>query len=699
VKRRTFLASSAFALSSLWIGYSASNSKVLASTTGLESPWIRISPENEVTVFASRAEMGQDAYTTIVMLIAEELDYPVEKLRIALAPSNPKVFGNLLLGGFQLTGASTSVRDAWERVRVVGATTRALLVKAAARRWNVAESQVSTQDGFVVSGSRRASYGEVAGAAASEQLPARPVLKDPSSYRYIGKQLTRLDTPAKVNGTAIFGVDVRRPGMLAAAVRQCPVTGGKLRSFDPGPAEKLKGVHGVYRIGDAVGVIADDFYLAEKGKALVRCEWEVGDTSNRKDLETIMGRLRKASEAPGVVVMRRGKDNDPLGEGSSRVEADYEMPFAAHAALEPMNCSASIDNGECHIWGPFQFPQGVALAGAAVSGLPLSQVRVHPCFLGGGFGRKVENDCVLQAVALAKVSGRAVRLIWSREDDMQHDFYRPAAVHRLAGSLSADGQLMGIYGRGTSHSVLQHFNPAGVKGGLDPWAVEGFANCTYRVPHMRLESLLHDTGVQVGFWRAVSNNMNLFALESFIDELALAARRDPVEFRLAMLDSHPRAKAVLSLAAERTRWSGTRTDGRALGIAQAECYQSYIAVVAEVSMEANLPVVHKLTAVIDCGLALRPDQINAQIEGGLIMGFFTAMHNRITFKDGRIVEDNFDSYPIARFEDIPQIEVIQMPSEHTPSGVGEAGVPLAAPAIANAIVRAGGPRIRRLPFV
>lgn len=699
MKRRDFLASSTLAISSLWIGYCASTSRVLASTTGLESPWIRISADNEVTVFASRAEMGQDAYTTIVMLIAEELDYPIQKLRVAFAPNNPKVFGNLLLGGFQLTGASTSVRDAWDRVRVVGATTRALLLKAAARQWNVSESRVSTHDGFIVSGSQRSTYGDMAGAAAREQLSSRPALKDPSNYRYIGKPLTRLDTPAKINGTAVFGVDVRRPGMLAAAVRQCPVTGGRLKSFDPGSAEKLRGVHGVYRIGNTVGVVADDFYLAEKAKAMVRCEWDTGDTSNRKDLEAIMDRLRKASEAPGVVVMRRGNAEDPLGGDHIRVEAQYEMPFAAHAALEPMNCSASIENGECHIWGPFQFPQGVALAGAAVSGLPLAQVRVYSCFLGGGFGRKLENDCVVQAVALAKASGKAIRLIWSREDDMQHDFYRPAAIHRMAGSLSSSGLLLGIQGRGTSHSVFHHFNPAGVKGGLDPWAIEGFENCTYRVPHMRLESLLHDTGVQVGFWRAVSNNMNLFALESFIDELALAAKRDPVEFRLAILDSHPRAKAVLAMAAERTQWSNKRSDGRGLGIAQAECYQSYIAVVAEVSMEGTSPIVHKLTAVIDCGLALRPDQVSAQIEGGLIMGFFTSIHNRINFRDGMIVEDNFDSYPIPRFEDIPQIEVIQAPSANTPSGVGEAGVPLAAPAIANAIVRAGGPRIRKLPFI
>lgn len=697
--RRSFIKSGALLGSGLLVGFSFKDNVVVAGAAAMSNPWLRIEPDNSVTILVARSEMGQDVYTSMSMLIAEELDYPLAKVKIEIAPVDPALYGNAALGGAQITGGSTSMRDAWLKLRTVGASAREMLVAAAAQKWNVAASQVSTNDGIAISGSNKASYGELAAAASAMKPSEKPTLKAPAQFKYIGKEFGRLDTPAKVRGTAQYGVDVRQPGMLAAALAMSPVIGGKVVSYDDSAAKTVKGVQAIVQIPDGVAVLAKDYFTAKKARDLVKVVWDNGNTANVADMAAIQKGLRQASKKKGAIIGKAGNVDAPLNGATSRVTAEYELPFVAHATLEPVNCSASIANGECHVWGPIQFQQGAQGVAAQVSGIAPEKVFIHTTFIGGGYGRKLENDFVAQAVAIAKASGKPVRLIWTREDDMTHDFYRPISLSQLAGGLDGKGNLIGLSSKLTSPSITARAFPGFVVNGSDPFMNEGSANLTYGVKNFRAENVIHDTGIRVGYWRAVSNNLNAFAIESFMDELAEAAGKDPVEFRMNLLAKHPRAQKVLATATQRAGWGQLRQRGRALGVAQMECYDAYIAVVAEVSLKDGKPTVHKLTCAVDPGVAVRPDQVLAQIESGLLLGYSTSMKNKITFKDGAAQQKNFDSYPMLRMSEAPQIDITVIQGGDKPSGLGEVGVPLVAPAIANAIVAAGGQRVRALPFL
>ncbi len=697
--RRSFIKSTSILGSGLLVGFSFKDNIAVAAGEGLTNPWLQLNSDNSLRIFVARSEMGQDVYTSMTMLIADELDYPIEKIKIEMAPANAKLYGNDALGGAQITGGSTSMRDAWIKLRTVGATAREMLIAAAAQKWNVPASSCVASGGVVTSGFSKATYGELAADAAKQKHSGKPTLKTKDQFKYIGKNIGRLDTPAKVMGTAQYGVDVREPNMLAASLAMSPVIGGKVRSFDSTAAKAVKGVEAIVEVPDGVAVLALDYFTAKKARDLLNILWDNGNTAPVADMAVIEKGLREASKKKGAIIGKGGNVEAPMTGATKKVTAEYQMPFVAHATLEPVNCSVSIQNGECHVWGPIQFQQGAQGAAMAASGLTEEKVFIHTTFIGGGYGRKLENDYVAQATSIAKASGKPVRMIWSREDDMTHDYYRPISLSQLTGGFDSTGKLTGLSSKLTSPSVTARAFPGFVVDGSDPFMNEGSANLTYNIANYRAENVIHDTGIRVGYWRAVSNNLNAFALESFMDELARSAGKDPVAFRMSLLDKHPRAQKVLSTAAEKAGWGKKQAPGHGLGVAQMECYDAYIAVIAEVSLKNGKPTVHKLTCVVDPGISVRPDQVKAQIESGLLLGFSTAMKNKITFKDGAAQQTNFDSYPLLRMSETPVVDITVIEGGEKPSGMGEVGTPLAAPAIANAIVAAGGKRIRSLPFL
>lgn len=698
--RRTFVKASTALSGSLLVGVSALTGKIASAADGeLATAWVKISPDNSVTVFCARSEMGQDVYTSMPMLIAEELEYPLQKIKVEFAPANSALYINELLGG-QITGGSTSMREAWVKLRTAGATAKMMLVNAAAAKWGVSPSQCQAVDGVVISGSNRATYGELSALAANQKAPANVTLKSKENFKLIGKPFPRKDTVAKVNVTATYGIDVRQPGMLTASLLQCPVIGGKVKSFDASAAQAVKGVQAVVQIPDGVAVLAKDFYTAKKARDLLKVTWDISTTGNLSDMKTIEAGFKEASNRKGALISKTGNFDNPTAGGAKVVSAEYWLPFLAHSTLEPVNCSAAIQNGECHVWGPIQFQEGSLGAAIAASGLPPEKVFIHTTFIGGGYGRKLEVDFVSQAVAIAKASGKPVRLVWSREDDMTHDFYRPMAYYKMDGALDANGNLVGLSSKMTSQSVTARAFPPFVVDGNDPFMNEGSGNLTYAVPNLRVENVIHDSGLRVGYWRAVSNNLNAFAIESFVDELAKSAGKDPVQFRLGMLDKHPRAQKVLQTVAQKSGWGMKRTNGHTLGVAQMECYDAFGAMVAEISVKNGKPVVHKLTYVVDCGLAVRPDQIRAQLESAILLGYSSAMKNQITLKNGQVQEQNFNEYHMLRMSEAPVVDITILEGSDKPSGMGEVGVPLVAPAIANALAAAtGGKRVRKLPFV
>ena len=697
--RRSFIKSTAALSSGLFVSFSYADDKAVASGHEMVNPWLQIAPDNSATVFVARSEMGQDVYTSMTMLIAEELDYPIGKIKVVIAPNNPAVYGNAMLGGAQITGGSSAMREAWDKLRIVGATAREMLIAAAAEKWKVPASSITAANGMVSSGSNRATYGELAADAAKQKHSGKPTLKSSKQYKFIGKKVARLDTKAKVNGTATYGVDVREPNMLAASLAMCPVIGGKVKSFDASAAKAVKGVESIVEVPDGIAVLAKDYYTAKKARDLLKIDWDYGPSRAVKDVAQIEVGLRQAANKTGAVVHKAGNVDSPLDGAVKKVSAEYMLPFLAHATLEPVNCSASVANGECHVWGPIQFQQGASGVAAAASGLPESKVFIHTTFIGGGYGRKLEVDFISQAVSIAKASGKPVRMIWSREDDMTHDFYRPISLHQVSGGLDASGKLIGLSTKMMSPSITARAFPGFVVNGNDPFMSEGSGNITYNVPNLRIENVIHDTGIRVGYWRAVSNNLNAFAIESFMDELAQSAGKDAVEFRMGLLGKHPRAQKVLKTVAEKAGWGKKRTDGRSLGIAQMECYEAYVALAAEVSVKDGVPTVHKLTCVADCGIAVRPDQVRAQLESAILLGFSSSMKNKVTFKDGAAEQRNFDSYPLLRMSEAPVVDITIIEGGNKPSGMGEVGVPLVAPAIANAITRATGQRPRSMPFL
>jgi isoquinoline 1-oxidoreductase beta subunit len=703
MSRRDFLEATTAAGAGLMIGFhlpaSGRSRSAGAAAPFAPNAWVRIGPDDRVQLLVDRSEMGQGVATALPMLLAEELEADWTKIEIAFAPAAPE-YANPLFG-IQGTGGSTSVRAAWTPLRKAGAAAREMLIAAAALTWGVPASECRAERGAVrhPSSGRHLSYGKLATRAAALPVPKDPPLKDPKDWKILGTRVPRLDTPAKVDGSAQFGIDVKVPGMFVAVVARCPVPGGKLATFDAAAARAVPGVRHVVPISSGVAVVADGYWPAKKGRDGLRLTWDEGPTAAVSSA-AIAQLFAERSEQPGAVARHDGGDPDAaLAAAVQRRDAVYELPFLAHATMEPMNCTAHVRGDGVDIWVPTQFQTGAQQLGAKIGGVPPERVRVHTTYLGGGFGRRFELDFVQEALETSKAVGAPVKVIWSREDDVQHDVYRPACRHRLRAGLDASGRPAVWTHRIVAPSILARVFPNRVKDGLDPEAVEGAAEMPYAVPAVHVDYVLADTGIPVGFWRSVNNSFNAFAVESFVDELAHAAGRDPYEYRRALLANQPRHRGVLELAAERAGWGAPLPAGRARGIAVWKSFESYVAQVAEVSLDADgTPRVHRVVCAVDCGPVVNPDTVAAQMESGIVYGLTAALWGEITIARGRAVQSNFHDYRMLRLAEMPRVEVHIVASSDAQGGVGEPGTPPIAPAVANALFALTGKRIRRLPI-
>jgi len=722
LSRRTFLKTSA-AGGGLLLGFRlpASLGAALVGPTAARdfapNAFIRIDRDGAITLVMHKVEMGQGTYTSMPMLLAEELDVDLSQVRLEHAPPDDARYAEPLFG-VQETGGSTSVRGNWEPLRRAGATARSMLVSAAAETWEVPASACRTAQGAVIHGptGRSLLYGALVEHAANLSVPDNVALKDPKDFKLIGTPAKRLDTPDKVDGTAQFGIDVRLPGMKFAAVAACPVFGGTLASVDDAKTKALPGVQQVVRLADAVAVVADSTWVAKQGLAALDIRWDEGPNAQLSTAD-IVQQLAAASEKSGVVARKDGDVAGAMAGAAEKVAAIYELPFLAHATMEPVNCTVHVRPDACDIWVGTQVPTFTQTAAAKVTGLPKARVQVHNHLLGGGFGRRLEVDFITRAVQVAQQVTGPVQVLWSREEDIQHDMYRPYYYDRIAAGLDAQGKPIAWSHRVTGSSILGRvinqlfpktlrvMRAAGVHQlvsmvrGLDLDAVEGAVEPPYALPNIRVEYVRQEPpGVPTAFWRGVGPTHNIFVVESFIDELAAAAKRDPLEYRRALLDGSPRAKAVLELAAERAGWGRPPAPGSGRGIALLHAFGSYVAQVADVAVSHQGDVrVRRVVCAVDCGSVVNPDIVKAQMESGIVFGITGALWGEITIKHGRVEQHNFHDYRMLRMSEAPAIEVHLVGSTEAPGGVGEPGTSAAMPAVTNAIFAATGRRIRRLP--
>jgi isoquinoline 1-oxidoreductase beta subunit len=661
--------------------------------------WLRIGADDSVLVIVDRSEMGQGVTTSLPMLLAEELEADWTKVKIEFAPAD-KAYTNPLFG-LQGTGGSSSVRAAWTPLRKAGAAAREVLIAAAAQRWDVKPSECRAERGAVVhtKTKRRLRYGQLAARAATLPVPADVPLKDRKDWRIAGKPTKRLDSPSKTNGRAKFGIDTWVPGLRVAVVARSPVFGGKVKSFDATAARAIEGVRDVVQISSGVAVVGSGYWPAKLGRDALKVEWDEGPNAAVSSATISQQFVEKAAQ-PGVVARHAGDPDGALGSAASRMEADYEMPFLAHATMEPMNATAHVRADGVDIWAPTQFQSGAQGLGAQIGGVPPEQVKVHTTYLGGGFGRRFELDFIQEALETSKAAGGVpVKVIWSREDDIRNAQYRPANFHRMRAGLGADGRPVAWTHRIVAPSIMARVFPNMVQNGLDGEAVEGGLEMAYAVPNVHVDYALTDTGIPVGFWRSVNNSYNAFAVESFIDELAAAAKADPFEYRRGLLTNAPRHRAVLELAAAKAGWGTPPPAGRSRGIAVHKSFESFVAQVAEVSVSPAGEVrVHRVVCAVDCGMYVNPDTIEAQMQSGIVYGLTAALTGAITIDKGRVQQGNFDDYPMLRLAEMPLVEVYIVPSSDAPGGVGEPGTPPIAPAVCNAIFAATGKRIRKLPI-
>jgi len=695
--RRDFLKTTAITSGGLLFGMALPMAKIQAAGL-LHTPnaWVHIADDNTITLLSARSEMGQGVYTSMPMLIAEELNVNLKQIKVAFAPPGAS-YVNALLGA-QITGGSTSVRDGWVNLRTAGAQVREMLVTAAANQWGVDRSTLRAENGVVVGPKgKKLTYGQLAEAAAKLPVPEKVALKDPKDFRIVGKRTPRLDAPAKVNGSAEFGIDVKMPGMVYATVAQCPVIGGKVKSFDASKAQAMPGVQNVLEVMDSVAVVADSYWHAKKAMEAVSIVWDEGPLATLDHVNMLEG-IRQAAVSGKVLPIGKpvGDVAAAMQTAAKVVQAEYVTPMQAHAPLEPMNFTASYKDGKCLLVGPTQFQQGAQGAAAAVLGLKPEDITLRTTFLGGGFGRRLELDFIMQAALISKGVGKPVKLLWTREEDMTHDFYRPMGVNHLKAGLDASGNPVAMHFKVTSQSVTQR--AFGLpKDTFDPFMAEA-AVPGYDIPNTQHDLVIHDTGFRLGYWRAVSNNMNVFANESFIDELAKAAGKDPYAYRMSLLKNKPRFANVLKIAAEKAGWGKPLPAGRARGIALIEAYDSYMAQVAEVSLKEGGIKVHKVTVAADVGHMVNPDTVEAQIQSSIVFGMGAALMQEITMEKGRVQQTNFNNYPMVRLNESPQINITLVNSTATPGGIGEPATALVVPAIANAVAALTGKRVRKLPI-
>jgi isoquinoline 1-oxidoreductase subunit beta len=704
VNRREFLKKSAVGSAGLVIGfYLPGKYEALAKVPPKEgtpiNAWVQIAPDDSVNLLIDKSEMGQGTQTALTMILAEELDLDWKKIRTEFAPAAPQYFNPIF--GLQGTGGSCSIRGSWEPLAKAGAAAREMLVATAAKRWGISADGCVTENSGVVNRAtgKRIGYGELVEEAANLPVPVNPQRKDPKHYKIVGKPTKRIDSLEKVSGQTEFGIDVRQPGMLRAVVARCPVFGGTVKNFDASKAKAVGGVKNVVQVSTGVAVVADNTWSAMEGRRALEVNWDEG--ANAKNSSEAIGKLYQERLGQTGAIARKDGDADAALVGAAKkIEAVYEVPFLAHATMEPMNCTADVRADGCDIYAPTQFQTFSQMTGAKITGLKPEQVRVHTTYLGGGFGRRAEQDFITEAVELSKAMGAPVQVTWSREDDMQHDFYRPAAAVKLTAGLDGSGAPVAWKNRVVGPSIMSRFFPGSVKNGIDESSVEGLATLKYEVPNFLVEYVMTEPGVPVGFWRSVGNSQNGYITECFVEELARAAGKDSFEFRRKLLANAPRHRGVLELAAGKAGWSKPLPAGRYRGIAVVESFGSFVAEVAEISLDhkGGTVKVHKVVAAVDCGRYVNPETIQAQIEGGIVYGLTAALKGEITIANGRVEQSNFNDYDMVRMNEAPVVEVHIVESKDGPGGIGEPGTPPIAPAVCNAIFAATGKPVRRLPI-
>ncbi len=701
LSRRSFLANSAAAGGGLVLSLSLPLGRSLAEGSGSFAPnaFISIGSDGEIALTMPYVEMGQGTYTSVPMLIAEELGVGLKQVRLVHAPPNEKLYANPLLG-VQATGNSNAMRGAWKPLREAGAAARTMLVEAAASRWAVDPKSCRVQDGEVihVSTGRRLKYGELAAAAAKMPVPGNVTLKSPDDFKLIGTPAKRLDAPPKVNGTAVYGIDVRPPGVKIATLAQSPAFGGRVKSVDDAAARAVKGVRQIVRLDDAVAVVADHMGAAKKGLAALKIEWDDGPHAGLTT-EDIARELEKATLDPGVVAQNIGEAGIAIASAATKIEATYQVPFLAHATMEPMNCTVHLRKDECEIWIGTQAIARIQAMAAKAAGLPVEKVIVHNHLIGGGFGRRLEADGAVRAVQIAQQVDGPVKVVWTREEDIQHDMYRPYWFDRISAALDERGRPLAWNNRFAGSSVIARWLPPGFKDGLDPNSTEGAIDLVYDLPNFHVEYVrVEPPAIPTAFWRSVGPSHNVFVTESFIDEMAAAAKQDAVAYRRALLGKSPRAKAVLDLAAEKAGWGQALPGGTGRGVALQFVFGSYLAQVAEVEVSKDGAVrVRRVVCAVDCGTVVNPDTVQAQIQSGIMFGATAALYGEITLKNGRVEQTNFDSYQMLRMNEAPAVEVHIVKSSEPPGGMGETGTSAIVPAIANAVFAATGKRLRKMP--
>lgn len=708
LSRRGFLITSAalggglvigFAVPKLFDGKSSEEKKV---STFSPNAFIKIDSNGQVTLIMSKAEMGQAIFTSITMLLAEELEVDPNKVMLEQAPADDKLYADAILGA-QVTGGSTSIRALWEPLRKAGATARTLLVQAAGNEWNVKPEDCHVENGYVINNDsgKKLGYGELVAVAATLPVPQDVKLKDPKSFKLIGKPLKRLDSPIKVNGKAIYGIDTRLPNMKVATVAMTPVFAGKLKSVDESKALQVKGVHKVVQLEDAVAVIADHMWAAKQGLAALKIEWDGGQNATLK-MDDIVKQLSDASTSkkePAAVARSEGNFEQAMKKAPVKFEASYQVPFLSHAAIEPLNATVHVQKDRCDIYVGTQVPT-IAKGGAiAITKLPPEKVFVHNHHIGGGFGRRLDVDFINQAVAIASKVDYPVKVVWTREEDMQHGMYRPYYYDRLSAGLDDEGNILAWSHRVTGSSIVARWIPSLMKDGVDFDAVEVAKEPLYARNNIFVDYVRKEfPGMSTGWWRGVGATHNTFMAESFIDELAHKFNKDPVEYRLARLDESPRAKNVLELATKKAGWGSPLPKGHGRGVSVQHAFGSFISQVVEVEVQGDEIAIKKVVCVIDCGMVVNPNHVIAQMEGGINFGISGAMWGEITVNDGKVDQSNYHNYRVMRMNESPLIEVHIVQNTEAPGGIGEPGTAALAPALTNAIFAATGKRIRKLPI-
>ena len=702
LSRRSFLRTSAVGAAGLCLSVTWPEGLIRAAQFGRgrgqfephPSAYLHIAPDDTITFEIVKGEMGQGTVTSLSMLLAEELDCDWEKIRTQFAPVDP-IYGNQGVYG------SSSIRSTWMPMRTVGATARAMLLEAAAQKWGVDKSKLGTDSGYVTGPAGRLSYGSLSQAAAALPVPSGVPLKDPKQYKLIGKSVKRLDTHDKVCGRAKFGIDARPDGLVYAVVARCPVFGGKVASFDATKAKAVRGVKNIVEISNGVAVIADNTWNAIQGRKALEIKWDEGPNAAQTSAK-ISQLFADRAQQEGLVAKTEGDAKQALGSATKKIDAVYEVPYLAHSTMEPLNCTAVVHAESCEVWASTQMQTGSRAVAAQTTGLPPEKVAINTMYMGGGFGRRGGVDYVRETVEVAKaVPGTPVKLTWTREDDMQHDTYRPAAYVKFSGALDADGWPSALlanmacpsFGNGTAED--SSFGGGGNR--PDGVAVEGLSDFEYEFPNVLVDWRRANAGIPTSFWRSVGYSQNAFFLEAFIDELAAAGGKDPVEVRRRLLANSPRMLAVLNEAADKAGW-GKAPAGHYQGVALCKHIGSYFALVAEISMDKGKVRVERVVCTSDSGPVVNPAIVRQQLESGIVYGLSAALTGAITIDRGRVMQNNFNDYRVLRINDMPKIEVYAAPTDNQPGGIGEGSVPMIAPAVCGAIFAATGKRIRRLPL-